>query len=230
MSTLAFFILIVVLFGLFAIGALALLYQLLTNFQPSQNKVQADLKMLKEELANWSAELIPWKEEELELLSINQTNKTTKKRLMTSITKGMFTSIYHEPMVAYAYKKYVASSDTQNAILYACTAHHEFVYRFKKHEVEVSLDGKSIGILNKNGALYGKQSNRLLAQISQQEVDGLLPLRVGDRELASIPANSANTNSTTRALQFLEDGLNKDEQLVLLSLTVLEMVNRDFSQ
>ncbi|MEM9917538.1 MAG: hypothetical protein AAF990_05545 [Bacteroidota bacterium] len=206
-------------------GGIYLLYRLLTNFQPSKSKVQADLKMLKEELDNWSSELIPWKTEELELLSLNQSNRTVKKNL-TTIVKGMFTSIYHEPMVAYAYKRYV-SSGKPNAILYARTAEQEFIYRFRNNEITLAIDGQPVGTIKQGGVLYEGRSGKMIGRINRSEKNELLPIIVGERELASLPMPNEEQLPHSRAFQYVEERMNEKEKLVLISLAVLELVQRD---
>lgn len=158
-------------------------------------------------------------------MSVQQTNRTVKKGL-TTIVKGMFTSIYHEPMVAYAYKKYV-SSGKPNAILYARTSGQEFVYRLRNNEVQVQIDGELVGSLKKGGLLYSARSQKPIARLQRSQHQELLPILVGDRELASLPPASEEDSVHTRALQYLDDKINKQEESLLLSLAILELVERD---
>lgn len=219
------FIITALVFALALVGAMFLLYQLVTNFQPSSNKVNQDIQQLKRELANWTAELIPWKEEDLELLSVNQTNQTITKRV-TKMIKGVFTSIYHEPMIAYAYKKYVGSS-SENAVVYATTADHEFVYRIKKKEIQLQIDGRHVGVLKNGAQLYNAQNNKLVAKIDRNKHGGNLPLLLGDREIANLAPPSENPTTSSRAFEYVNDGLEDNEKLVLLSLTTLELISRE---
>ncbi len=224
MNPIVLLIIVILIFSASSIASIYLLYKILINFQPSSSKIKADLTKLEAEIAPWVDELVPWKNEELELLSLKQTNRVLKKGIVTSV-KGVFTSIYHEPMVAYAYKRYFAGG--ANAILYARTSHHEFVYRIRKDGVQINIDKQFIGQLKSDGQLYNARSNQLMAKISRKAVDGLLPVVVGDRELGNLSLPDKTMNTHTRAFQFLSENISKEEEAVFLSLSILEMVRNE---
>jgi len=130
-----FLIIALCLITAFAVAGIYFLYQALVNYHPSKRKVQSDLRKIQEEIQPWINELIPWKADELNLLSLNQINRAYKKGIVTTM-KGVFTSIYQEPMVVYSYRRYF--SPDEDAVLYARTSHHEFIYRFKRRGEVVS--------------------------------------------------------------------------------------------
>lgn len=216
---------IAVVFGLtFGLVGLYLLYQILTNFNPGQKRVQEDIRKMRQELSTWVAQLVPWDKEDTELFSLNQINQIKKKSVFT-VAKGVFTSIYHEPMVAYAYKKYVGPG--LNAVLYARTSKHEYVYRIRNKGIQIAVDGQALGTLDNEGMLRGGKKNHLLARINrQQEEQLLLPVVVNDREVASLTNPALANSPNPRAFQFLKDDLQPEEEKLLLSLAVLEMVQR----
>lgn len=213
------------LFTSIALGLLAVVvfYQMMTNFQPGKNKIQKDLRQMKAEIQPWYSELVPWEKGELELLSLNQINKTSKKRIVTK-SKGIFTSIYHEPMIAYSLKKYVAPG--VNALLYARTAQHEFVYRIKARGVEIMIDEQKIGTLKKNGAFYSARKNKLLAQVNRDSDALLLPVIVKDKEVANIVNPKKTSKTNPRAFEFVSN-MEKEEETFFLSLAILELVQRE---
>ena len=224
MGTFMLLTLTILVFTAVTIGGIWLMYKLLTNFQPSSNKIRQDLQAMKEEISIWISDLVPWKSDELELLSLNQANKVVKKGITTN-AKGVITSIYHEPMIAWAYKRYFAGSN--NAVLYARSSHHEFIYRIKKDSVQLHIDNQPIGEIRKDGKLYSIRTNRLLAQIHSKPVDGLLPIVVGDRELASLSNQTESLGTSTRAFQLLSEDLDREEEALLLSMSILELVQRE---
>ena len=114
-----------------------MLSKAIPNFQPGNKKIQADLESLKQEINKLDIELVPVNQEELELFSFDQIHHNIKKGV-APITKGVFTTIYHEPILAYAEKEYISSS--KNAIIFAKTAKHEFFYRIKKNFVPCLLE------------------------------------------------------------------------------------------
>ena len=203
-----------------AMGGIYLLYQLILNFQPGGNKIRSDLEKLRAEMAPWFADLVPWDDkDDIELLSLNQINKSVKGGLGKTI-KGVFTSIYHEPMIAYAYRRYLSSGE--NAVLYARTQHHEFLYRIRPKEVQISIDNQYLGTLNEKGQLIGARNNRLLAQVNTED-ELVLPVQIGDKEVAGLirPEKARQTNP--RAFEYVLP-MEADEEAILLSLSILQMV------
>lgn len=204
------------------IATIALLYSLyfaLINFNPGKAKIKTDLKKMKEEINPWIKELIPWNREELELLSSSQVKQKIKKGIITT-SKGVFTSIYHEPLIAYSYKKYLSSKD--NAILFARTSNHEFVYRTKKGKTELIIDNQKVGYINQQGLLYGARNKRLLARINQNSDTLELPIIIGDKQVGALAKPKAD-DVNPRAFQLVSP-MDRNEEAVFVSLAVLELV------
>ena len=191
------------------------------NFQPGKNKIQQDLQKMRSEIQPYVSELVPMEGNDLELLSLNQIDFKNKKRLVRS-AKGVFTSIYHEPMIAWSYRRYLSSGS--NALLYARTAKHEFMYRIRKKGVEVAVDGQFLGKILEDGRLVDARGRKLLAAVNRQKVAGLLPVYIGDKEVANIKLD-LESSPNPRALEFVKK-MNKEEKEAFLSLTILEMVQQ----
>ena len=205
------------------VGAISILYQILTNFQPSDSKINADIRTMRAEIDKMNLNLVSWDKEELELFSLNQINQLVKKNITTT-AKGVFTSIYQEPMLAYSFKKYVSPS--LNAVLYARTAEHEYVYRIRKDSIKIMIDGQAIGVLDKEGALYSPQKKQLLAQLPKGSEDLMLPIIVNNKEVGHI-TNPKKTNAPNpRAFDLVATDMTKAEEEVFLALGVLEVIQR----
>ncbi len=202
---------------------LYLLAQLMINFSPGKRKIQEDIRKMKAEIRPWFDELVPWDKDEMELFSHNQTRKVVKKGVTTT-AKGIFTSIYHEPMLAYSYKKYVSSGE--NAVLYARTSNHEFVYRIRKKGVQVVIDNQLVGTLDKEGVLRSARTNNLLAKINKESEQLLLPVLVNNKEVASLVNPKMSDQPIPRAFELLEDNMSTEEEKVFLSMAVFEMVKQ----
>jgi hypothetical protein len=209
-------------FAVFTVASVAiyLLYQLLRNFQPGKNRVLSDFRKMRDEIKEWSDQLVPWNREEMSLLSLKQVNQKIK-RGMTKTAKGIFTSIYHEPLVVYSYRKYISTQ--KNAILYARTSKNEFAYRIKKKGIDVNIDGQYAGALKHNGEFYGGRRNRLLAQIKRDDELQLHPITIGKREVASVLNPTKTEKHNPRAFQFLQPMESKEEKM-FMALAILEMV------
>lgn len=206
--------------------ALYLAYQLLTNFSPGKSKILADFRQMRDEVRDWTAALVPMTKEELSLLSPRQVNQKINRGL-NKTAKGIFISIYEEPLVLYSYKKYIASK--KNAILYARTSKNEFAYRITKKGIDVNIDGQYAGALKENGAFYGGRRNRLIARINRDDELQLHPVIIGDREVASVVNPTKTLKHNPRAFQFLQPMEAKEEK-IFLALAVLEMVQESLRE
>ncbi len=205
-----------------AVGGVSVLSKVMGNWSPRRGKIQKDLKEMKEDMAKWAKGLVPMGHDELELLSLNQTNQKVKKGIVKT-AKGVFTSIYHEPMIAYSMKKYVSTG--ANAIIYVRTAENEFIYRIKDKTTEVVINHQLAGNMDKDGDFYGAKSKKLLARVNKSSDAALLPVILGGREVGSL-VNPEKTDTTNpRALQFV-DQMNKEEETLFLALAILELILR----
>jgi hypothetical protein len=211
-------------FATIAIGAVAIyvFLQSLTNFQPGRGKIQKDLAKIRAELQPWVSDLVPWSREELEQLSFNQINKSSRKR-MVSISKGIITTIYHEPVIAYAYKRYMPSKE--NALLYARTSEHEFIYRIKNDTTEIVINNQLVGTVDANGRLFSYKGKKMLAQINRDSEALLLPVQVNEKVVGNLVNPGRTSKVNPRAFELLT-GMEKEEESLFLSLSVLEMINR----
>ena len=218
-----YFFLVITLIG---VVGLLLLMRVIADYQPNERKVKADLQKMRDEIAQYGGELAPIDKQELDLFAVEQVQRTLKKRAVLT-AKGVFTTIYHEPVAAYSYKRYVSSK--LNALLYVRTAEREFVYRFKGKEVQIILNKQPLGTIKENGVLYSAQDGSMLARINS-ETAGLLPVVSKDRELGSITARNlpaaAKPGLQSRAFEFVNDNLNDQEETLFMSIALMELVKR----
>lgn len=209
------------------VGVLGLLFLLrvFANFKPGERKLQADLQKMRTEIGQYGGELAPIDKQELDLFAVDQVNRVLKKRA-TLTAKGIFTTIYHEPVAAYSYKRYVSSK--LNALLYVRTAEREYVYRFKDKDVQIIVNQRPLGTIKENGVLYSAADGKMMARINREGVQGLLPVVTPSRELGSIVATSPGAKPvlSTRAFEFVKDNFNEEEETLFLSIALMELVKR----
>lgn len=215
-------------FSLFMILALGMIgitvfMKTLQNYRPGRAKIQADLNKIRAELAPLVADLVPWSDEEMGQLSFNQIKKSIKGGLIKS-SKGVLTTIYHEPVIAWAYKKYV--SKKENGLLYARTSNQEYIYRVKNGEVEIVVGDHLLGVLNETGVLVSQKGNKQLAQINRNENNLTLPVLVNNRIVGTMSNPDRKQKGNTRAFQHLSK-LNQEEEEIVMSLSILELVKRE---
>lgn len=209
---------------LVALVGAVLLARGLKNFMPGDKRLFQDLQQLKEEMKEWKPDLVPISSEELDAFSFDQVQRSVRKRFGKT-AKGAFTTIYHEPILAYAYKEY--SGPGHKAVLYAETKDKSYSFIKDKKGVRIAAGQRQLGTLKEDGTLYSPKGGQAVATIGQS-ANRLLPVRTADRELGSLVDAPANTGKSLgqRAFQFVPDDLAEQEKDVFLALATLELVHR----
>ncbi len=210
----------------FVIGLLLLINMIGKNKMPSKAKRGAELVALRAEVDQLiTTPLVRLDRNELELFSLGQ-EKRVQKTGVGKTNKGIFTTIFQEPIVAYAFKRYMGKGE--NSLLYARTAEHEYVYWTANDKTTLSIDGKDVGTID-GKVLYGAQSGKEIARLATKSDQNLLPIRVGNREVGSLKERETSTikGISSKALEFMPDDLDDREELLLISLATQELVLRD---
>jgi len=161
--------------------------------------------------------LVPWDGEMLALLSLNQ-RVGRKAGWFDNTTDGVFTSIYQEPILAYAEKK-----TNVGGLLLARTSDREFVLHRKGKETEIWVNGQPLGVYTDGVLLAPGNKGQLLARVESAPGEAQYAVELGNNTAAAInnpalPGRSPNP----RALTLLRD-LKPEEESTLLALTVLQM-------
>jgi hypothetical protein len=189
---------------------------------PGVNKINKDLEVMRQISKPVIEQLIPWEEEkELEIMALKVVFKSQKKGL-DKIILGSIQSIYFEPMVAFAYKDYVKGS--RDAMLYCRTRQKEIVYRIKKKDIDVYLNGSQVAIVDQNGVMYGLKSRMALGRIKPYSPD-LLSISILDREAGHL-FNPSRPHSDVQRAFYLMAELDEEEQGIFLALGLYELVTR----
>lgn len=196
------------------------------NWQPSSTKINKDLNELRLGVADDIDALLPWDEDELELLSYDVVKQSKKRGLGTTFS-GTITSIYQEPMVVYVGKKYMNLSKKANGFIYAVTAHHDFLYRLRNNGVTVYIDEKEVGYLKANGDFVSMDRKKLLASVNTKSNELFAPVKIGQREVANIRKSKAAVKTNERAFNHVKQDITKDEERLLLGLSIYEILKID---
>jgi len=197
------------------------------NRMPSKKQRGRAMREMKEEMDNWSADLVPLNKEELDLFSLAQDKQVVKTGAGAS-AKGTFTTIFHEPVVSYSYRRYLGKQ--VNELLYARTAEHDYVYWTENGKTSLEIDSQPVGTIDK-GVLFGSKTGKQIASIGTIARENYLPVSVGNREVGAITTLPLAKNDalSQRAFQFIPEDLNEKEELLLTSLATLELVRRSLS-
>ena len=194
------------------------------NMPPSKRKVASDLALIEKETREWRESIIPWeRDNEIELFSLNKNSKWFKKS-GEKFLKGVFYSIYNEPMMVFGFRSYMKKGE--HFILWAATDRHVFFYRGHGKKMEFFIDGDRIGHINDQGLMYGGSRGRLLARRNPFS-DEYYNVVVWDREVAHMLKPTAVDRINPRAFEVVEK-LNKQEFLLLLSLGFQTIIIESF--
>jgi len=200
-----------------------IIYQLVKFFvsiNSSSGQRRRDVEDLKFRMAELVKELVPMNKAELELLSVNQSGVTTTRGL-NSVKTGAFTSVYHEPLVAYAYKRY--NYPAENSILLVSTASDDYIYMSDGQTTQVFLNNSELGIIDADGNLYDPRTKQQLARIEADQVLSSHPVKIGEKEVGEIVNLRLNESPNPRAYQFLEP-MDEREEKIFKALTFLSLV------
>ncbi len=217
---------VLIVLTLLVVAGLLLLFNLIAgNMAPRKGKRAAEVKRLRADMDQWMDNLVSLDREELELLSLTQQKQVLRKGPRTE-AKGVFTTIYHEPVAAYSYRKYIGKKN--NDVLLARTADHEFVFWTVNGETTLDIDGQEVGTLRPDGTLLGKRTGKELARVAQEpQQQQYLPVQVGNREIGSLALRTTDPKGLpNRAFEFLQQDINDKEELLFLSLVLHQLVQQ----
>lgn len=166
--------------------------------------------------------IINWEESELELLSLNQVDRTFSKRFAITVT-AIIDSIYHEHMVAYSYREFPGRK--KRSLLYASSSNHEFFYIIKDGTVEIFVDQHFLGTMNREGLIYGKNKRRLIARINDYN-HPIKPIIIGEKEVAAVLDPMVTEKFNPRAFEYISSKISHPDFLITLALTIYTIVDK----
>jgi hypothetical protein len=215
-----------ILAGTIVIGGLAMTSLVAKNMAPGKKRFALETTRMKQDMDQWAGELIPINKEELELFSLGQDKQVLRKGITTT-AKGIYTTIYNEPVLAYSYREYLGKADKPNGLLVARTAEHDYYYWINKGVANLYIDGQEVGTISRDGVLTGKKTGKVIATLDKKG-ERMLPVTVGSREVGSLTKKQANAEKglQERAFEFLANELNDKEEQLFLALILEELVSR----
>lgn len=221
------FIFRLIIFGLlvaFVSFAARRLFGMIKNYQPNEKNVKKDVDNFRLALTARNEDLVPWNNEEMELLSLKEVEQKISKS-GTKTVEGTLLSIYQEPMVQYAYKKYVQQN---NAVLIAKTSNREYIYRIRKKGIQIYMNNEPLGLLRTNGVLY-TPDKKGVAQIKPNKQELYTPILVNNVEKGNLINPDRTEKEVPRAFELLAP-MQKKEEDYFLSLAILELSMRNITK
>ncbi|MDQ3017789.1 MAG: hypothetical protein M3R25_13845 [Bacteroidota bacterium] len=198
------------------------LVRAILKLSPGVKRINADLAFMRQLLKPMTDQIIPWESEhELELLSLKHEIKSQKQGL-DKVLSGSLYSIYYEPMVVFAYKDYIKGS--REALLCTRTRNNEFIFRIKKRDVDVYLNGNQVAVIDQNNVMISLRSKEVLARIKPYSND-LLAVMIRNKDVGHLFDPSRPHSPQQRAFTLIQD-LVEEEERILLAVSLFELVTR----
>lgn len=189
--------------------------------RPGLKQMKKDVLSLRSAARSTASNLIPFKHDEIELLSSRVDFKSLGNRFRKK-KSGFLNSIYNEPLVAFTIKRYLSKSDRK--IIYARTTTDEFVFIQRKNTVQLYLNGNPFAKME-NDNLYFLKDKKRIAWIEGDKSQSR-PLFTPNKKLALINPNIQLNDTASRAFQFVGN-LNASEHKILLSVIIYKLLENE---
>jgi hypothetical protein len=191
--------------------------QFMFRLTVSNSTLLRDLPSLQRELGPNKQMLIPYSREEVELLSMTQTN-VKKKGGFTKLVTGMFDTIYFEHLLAFAMKTY----STGNKLILIASSEDEFIYLRRNNTTHVYINQRELGVLTPDDKLYNTRG-QLLATIDGADHLPNHSVFIRDKNMGFVNNPKFRTTTTSRAFSLLSQ-MNDEDTMIFLALTLMNLV------
>jgi len=188
---------------------------------PLSARITRDLASMRNDLAPWKEKLVPILPKEWELLSSQYIPQDRRKR-KGAPEKGLFATIYQEPVIAWSYKDY--SGRTRSSLLVARTSKQEYLYKRTGTETELIIGPYRVGAIGADGKLISSRRRELLAQLDRS-TGTYIPVMVYGKEVGAIALPGDTPVPMPRAFPFVHQ-MAENEMELFLSLAIYELVRQ----
>jgi hypothetical protein len=196
------------------VGLLLLFGKWLKNVQPTNVEVEEDLIELKEKIALFKGGLMPWSAG----ISTNEADQIIEKA-NTRIGSGVLLSSLAEPVLAYAFKKYIGPG--KNTVMYILTHQQEYVFRRTTKGTEVTVNGQKIGLIRDNGTFYDLK-NRAQGSVKKDTFNAINKIYIEDKEVAKI---ALPTSNKIEVVEITGKEIDPTQQQIIKMLTINALIN-----
>ncbi len=199
--------------------AVFLMNKMFIGFQPGTNKINSDVGKFRQAAALKRPELVPWDMEELQLVSLTEVGKVTRKGFGRS-AQAVVESIYHEPMFYYHLKEYPATK--KSAIILVQTSKYEFVYRIRPKDIQVFINEEYYGSILPDGTLLGSDRRSALGGIDRRDTRRC-SIFAGELELGAVTLPEHRSSVNARAFD-IDEKMNEEQFLLFMVLGIYDVV------
>lgn len=160
------------------------LYRYLRNVQPNSTELNEDLTELRQQIEAFKGGCIALTQDELSLMSLKASGTSGRQNSGVVVGSGHYLTTASEPVLAYAFRKYLAQG--QNFLLLAYTYQGEYVFTATNNGTEIKLNGKMIGKIRKNTQLHDL-ANRPIASLNNVDDGGYCAVSYGSEIIGLLP-------------------------------------------
>lgn len=187
---------------------------------PGLSRMKKDVLSLRSGLSPLTKKLIPVEKEELDLLSFNIVGAARSRKFFRRTRRGFIHTIYDEPLIAFAIKKYPTRSNKK--IIYARTSNSEYVFIQGKSKTQVYIDGKPVGNFE-GGRVVGLVTGQTICEITE---DKQLPseVMIGNKKVAMLSPVTDISGNHPRVFRYLGD-VSGNEKKMLLAMVIYKMLS-----
>lgn len=186
-------------------------YQFYLGLSSTRSVHAKDLQRLKDILLQ--VELSPWERGDLGLLS-RLGDSDVERSIFGDLVKGFIYSIYHEAILAFAYKVYAA--DHSKIILLRINDDYYSYSRINNQENQVTKNDISFGMLKNNDRLELSTLSDEKLTIDYSAGGDLIPVISNGNQIISINSNEALKQS--RVINVVKDFTEREEEIFIVTL------------
>ena len=194
--------------------------------KPSKRRMRNDIESIREDMKEEANHLVPWKKEEIELFSLNQSDKK-RRRGWSSSSSGFFTNIYHEKVLLYYVKQYGAKG--RNSVVFARNSQNEYIYNVSKNGAEIYIDEYYLGFLDNEGKLFDTKKREQVAVVDKESGLSRRLVHADEKTLGAILTKEDEESKVKqRAFEIMQMDTEKERQIFLaigFFLLILREVN-----
>ena len=188
-------------------------FKILDYFSFGKSRVEQERERLIEDVHSLSEGLIPWSKKDTQLLSFGLSEKKINKG---DSARGIFLSIYDEPMIAFSTKDFNNSKLVR--MVAASTANHKLLFVQTPKSTQCYFNDQQIGFLNEEFMFYSMKK-RLAGRVNSGGTDSYSSIIYKNKELGLINPLSFDSPFNKRVYELVNDKLTAEGESILLTMT-----------
>lgn len=205
------FLLLALVLGGSLVFILKIFFDFWAGISGTRSAVFKDVNSLLDLIADYN--LTPWNHKEINLIS-RLAEVNTASDLVSITRHGVYFSIYHEPMLAYAVKEY-----RNNGKKVICMRFNDQSYSmiWQKGKGAITKDKEEIGQINLQNGVELKQGDQKVF-IDSKSTAGLVPVELNGEYTMSVIVHAVGDKDQSRVLKQVKDHDDEEGELLLMTI------------